>query len=131
MTESAALRGHFERVQTGYGSAAEAAQKIMPWPATHYGCRVVELGEASEDWAVSGHVPERRAKAAVMHYLRVDCSYNLRDDEYGFDRQTFADVAEASVDHSWAAPTGDEDEPWEWCDAFREGAEPVTLVSVR
>lgn len=99
---------------------------LMPWPAEHYGCRVVELGEDGDTWAVGGqlrdqHVDDRRAVAAVLHHLRHDCSYSRADvrDLVGELRQ---------VDRRWVTVVDDDDEPWQWCDWRTPGAWAVTYV---
>ncbi len=47
--------------------------ELLAGQQEHYGCRVAELGEDGDTYGVAGHVPPRRALAAVLRYLRVVC----------------------------------------------------------
>lgn len=96
---------------------------LMPWPATHYGCRVVELGEDGDRYAVAGpvrseHVADRRAIAAVLHYLRVECSFDRSDMEFG----------EIKVKQRYVTVVDDDDEPWQWASETTPGASAITYV---
>jgi hypothetical protein len=106
----------------GYTSAAQAGEQFMPWAATHYGCRVLELGEDGADFAVSGHVPDRRALAAVLHYLRTENGATWADlrDEGWAER-------DVSVTRRWVHLDPD-DEQWPWLCTDEPGGHPVTLV---
>lgn len=105
---------------------------LMPWDPTHYGCRVVEFGEDGDYFehggyfAVAGpirdeHVPDRRALAAVLHWLRVDCSYT-RDDL----RDLFGEIRK--IEQRWVTPVDDDEEPWQWSDHPTTAAWAVTYV---
>jgi hypothetical protein len=98
---------------------------LIPWASEHYGCRVVEISECGE-YAIAGHVPDRRALAATLRYLRVDCG--IRHDEVDLVRW----LDQPRIHRRWVVPVtadqiGDED-GWLWADD--EIRQAVTLVSL-
>lgn len=99
------------------------AAAVMPGAPVHYGMHVTELGDSGEDWAIAGHPTPRRALAAVLRYLRVDC---------GLDRDDYADLRTARIRQQWVQPRLDEDDDleWEWHDEAGAGRAPITLVTL-
>lgn len=95
---------------------------LIPGASLHYGCRVVELGEDGDEWAIAGHVDRRLALSVVRRYLRRDS---------GLDRDDLADLATATIARQWivADYTRTEDEDvWAFVGPDADGARPVTLV---
>lgn len=104
---------------------ANTRPELMPWAPEHYGCRVVELGEDGGEYAVAGHVPSRRALAAVLRYLRVDCGITRGEVDRWLDAPR--------IRQRWlvAVTPGDldgEEDGWVWADD--ELREPVTVVEL-
>jgi hypothetical protein len=100
-----------------------AELQLMGWTAEHYGCRVVDLGEDGDMWAVAGpkqteHVDDRRALAAVIHYLRVDCQFTVEE----------LVLEDAKVKRRWVTVVDDDEEPWQWTEDAAPGAWAVTFV---
>src|SRR5690348_12788521 len=91
----------------------------------HYGCRVVELGEGGEEYAVVGHVSERRAVAAVLRYLRVVCGVPADEVARWWDwpkvRQRW--LVHVDVERDLEG----ERDGWVWADNDRE---PITVVEL-
>jgi hypothetical protein len=108
----------------GYTSDAQRGREFMPWPATHYGCRVTECGEDGDTWVVSGHVPTRRALAAVMHYLRTEARLSVAEirEDYGEEQ--------VNVTQRYVRLVPDDEEPWQWEDFDGPDRHPVTLVEM-
>jgi hypothetical protein len=108
----------------GYTSEAQIGREFMPWEPTHYGCRVVEIGEDGDSWAVSGHVPAQRALAAVMHYLRTEVGLSLEEirEDYG--------SSQVDITQRWVRLVPDDEDPWQWEDGPGPDRHEATLVEV-
>jgi hypothetical protein len=109
----------------GYTSERQRGREFMPWEPTHYGSRVVEVGEDGDCWVVSGHVPTQRALAAVLHYLRTEVSLSVAEirEEYGSEQ--------VNVTQRWIQLVPDDDEePWQWVDGPGPDRHEATIVEI-
>lgn len=91
----------------------------------HYGHHVAELGEDGDTYGVSGHVEPRRAIAAVLRYLRVDCGIPADDVARWYDTPR--------VNHRWLVHVDEGDldggdHGWVWADD--QHRQPITVVEL-
>lgn len=91
----------------------------------HYGCRVAELGEDGDTYGVAGHPPERRALAAVLAYLRVDCGIPGPDVARWWEHPR---IRRRYVAHVDIEDLDGERDGWVWADD--DLREPMTVVEL-
>lgn len=124
--------GHPSYIDELDGPGKFLPRPVLDGSTEHYGHRVADLGEDSDSWIVTGHPAPRRALAAVLRYLRVDCGLDHRDLE-GFQAARITARGVIPLADLGVPPERiDEDMPWVWVDTWSHDprAHRVTTVEV-